>query len=193
MCLTARYQIAAIKKGAGVVDWYRTVFELIDMRSFSNLWFWISVAVLWSSTSHWVVGVPFDTIQRAKRHGGTHLDDLETLVRINVNRLLYIANTAGLWLVGFAAALVSGLIVLGFVYHIEFAQAVTCMLVPMCLVGALTIRTAKRIENGENTGDALFRRLSRHRMTTQGIGMVAIFITSMWGMWQNMHIGVLSH
>ena len=151
------------------------------------------MAVLWSSTSHWVVGVPYDTIQRAKRHGGTHLDDLETLVRINVNRLLYIASTAGLWLVGLAAAFVSGLIVLGFVYNIEFAQAVACLLVPMCLVGALTIRTAKRIEAGENSGAALFKRLSRHRLTTQFIGMVAIFLTSMWGMWQNMHIGVLSH
>ncbi|MBC7674852.1 MAG: component of SufBCD complex [Rhodoferax sp.] len=175
------------------MDWYRTVFELIDMRSFSNLWFWISVAVLWSSTSHWVLGVPYDSIQRAKRHGGTHLDDLETLARINVNRLLYIADTAGLWLVGLTAAFVSGLIVLGFVYRMEFAQALACLLVPMCLVGALTIRTARRIAAGENTGQALFRRLSRHRMTTQGIGMVAIFITSMWGMWQNLHIGVINH
>lgn len=175
------------------MDWYRTVFELIDMRSFSNLWFWISVAVLWSSTSHWVVGVPYDSVQRAKRLGGTHQDDLETLTRINVNRLLYITNTAGLWLVGLTAALVSGLLVLGFIYKMEFAQAVACLLVPMCLVGALTIRTAKRIEAGENTGAALFRRLSRHRMTTQGIGMIAIFLTSMWGMWQNMNIGVLNH
>ncbi len=175
------------------MDWYQTVFDLIDMRSFSNLWFWIALAVLWSSTSHWVVGVPYDSIQRAKRHGGVYLDDLETLVRINVNRLLYIANTAGIWLVGLTTALLSGLIVLGFFYDIEFAQAVACLLVPLCLVGALTIRTAKRIEAGENTGAALFRRLSRHRMTTQGIGMVAIFLTSMWGMWQNMHIGVLSN
>ena len=175
------------------MDWYRTIFELIDMRSFSNLWFWISVAVLWSSTSHWVIGVPYDTVQRAKRHGGAHLEDLETLVRINVNRVLFIASTAGLWLVGLTAALVSGLIVLGFVYKIEFAQAVTCLLAPMCLVGALTFRSAKLIAGGENTGVALFRRLSRHRMTTQAIGMVSIFITSMWGMWQNMHIGILGN
>lgn len=175
------------------MDWYRIVFDLIDMRSFSNLWFWIALAVLWSSTSHWVVGIPFDTIQRARRYGGEYLGDLETLARINVNRLLYIANTAGLWLVGLTTALLSGLIVLGFVYRMEFAQAVSCLLVPMCLVGFLTIRTARLIAGGENTGAALFRRLSRHRMTTQAIGMLAIFITSMWGMWQNMHIGVLSH
>lgn len=171
------------------MDWYQTVFELIDMRSFSNLWFWISLAVLWSSASHWVVGVPFDLIQRAKRYGGTHTEDLETLVRINVNRVLFIANTAGLWIVGLTAALVSGLLVLGFAYNVEFAQAVSCLLVPMCMVGALTLRTAKLIAAGENTGAALHRRLTRHRLSTQAIGMVAIFVTSMWGMWQNLQIG----
>lgn len=175
------------------MDWYHTVFELIDMRSFSNLWFWIALAVLWSSTSHWVIGVPYDMVQRAKRFGGEHTNDLEALVRINVNRILYIAGTAGLWLVGLTAMFVSGLVVLGFVYQIEFAQAVACLVVPMCVVGALTVRTAKRIANGENTGAALFRRLFRHRLSTQAIGMASIFVTSMWGMWQNMHIGVLGN
>ena len=161
------------------------------MRSFSNLWFWISLAVLWSSTSHWVIGVPFDLVQRAKRYGAEHGNDLETLVRINVNRILYITNTSGLWLIGLAAAMISGLVVLGFYYHIEFAQAVACLFLPMCIVGGLTVRTAKLINAGENTGAALFRRLSRHRLSVQLIGMVSIFVTSMWGMWQNMHVGVL--
>lgn len=163
------------------------------MRSFSNLWFWIALAVLWSTTSHWVIGVPYDMIQRAKRYGGDAANDLETLVRINVSRILYIVSTAGLWLVGLVAMLLSGLVVLGFVYHVEFAQAVTCLLAPMCLVGAMTVRSAKRIAAGENSGDALFRRLSRHRMSTQAIGMLSIFVTSMWGMWQNMQIGVLGN
>jgi len=43
------------------VTWYETIFELIDMRSFSNLWYWIVLSVLWSTMSHWVLGVPFDT------------------------------------------------------------------------------------------------------------------------------------
>ncbi len=161
------------------------------MRSFSNLWFWIALAVLWSSASHWVIGVPYDLIQRAKRHGGQHADDLDALVRINVNRLMYIANTAGLWIVGAVAFFVSGLIVLGFVYDMQFAQALACLIVPMCLVSALSVRTARKIDAGENTGPALHRRLSRQRLATQAIGMFAIFFTSMWGMWQNMNVGVL--
>ena len=169
------------------------VFDLIDMRSFSNLWFWIALAVLWSTTSHWIIGVPYDLIQRAKRFGENHADDLEDLIRINVNRNLYIADTAGLWLVGLGAFVVSGLIVMGFFYNVEFAQALICMLLPMCLVGALTVRTSRIIAAGENTGAALYRRLARHRMTVQAIGMVSIFVTSMWGMYQNMQISAFGN
>jgi hypothetical protein len=65
------------------LDWYENVFELIDMRSFSNLWYWIALAVVWSTASHWVLGVPFDLITRARRKGGVVEQDLKTLLRIN--------------------------------------------------------------------------------------------------------------
>ena len=84
------------------MDWYQTVFEMIDMRSFSNLWFWISLAVMWSTASHWVLGVPFDMVLRAKRVGGQTEIDLEDLVRINTNRLLHVGRVSGLWLLGIA-------------------------------------------------------------------------------------------
>lgn len=82
------------------MDWYQTLFEMIDMRSFSNLWFWIALAVMWSTASHWVLGVPFDMVLRARRYGGEAQADLEDIVRINVNRLLYISQVSGLWLLG---------------------------------------------------------------------------------------------
>jgi hypothetical protein len=37
----------------------------------------------------------------------------------------------------------------------------------------------------------LHRRLMRHRIMTQLLGMMSIFVTSMFGMYQNLHIGVL--
>src|SRR5690606_1500968 len=33
-------------KGATVLEWYSLIFLLIDMRSFSSLWYWIALAVL---------------------------------------------------------------------------------------------------------------------------------------------------
>lgn len=173
------------------MDWYSIIFELIDMRSFSNLWYWIVLAVLWSTSSHWVLGVPFDMISRAKRHGGQAQDDLETMVRINTQRLLHITRTAGSWLVAVLFFVTTTLIVLGFAYDVEFAQAVLFLQVPFSILMGLSLRTALMIEAGENAGEALHRRLLRHRVGTQVLGMVAIFITSLFGMYQNMHIGVL--
>ena len=104
------------------------------MRSFSNLWYWIALAVLWSSASHWVIGVPFDMVMRARRKGGQAVEDLDMMVAINVSRLLYIAETAGVWLIGMSAFLLSTLAVLAFWYQVEFAQAVIFLLAPMTLV-----------------------------------------------------------
>ncbi len=92
------------------MQWYDAIFELIDLRSFSNLWFWIALAVLWSTSSHWVLGVPFDMITRARRQGGQAQVDLEDIVRHQHRRMLYIGRTAGLWLVAIAAFMVTVLI-----------------------------------------------------------------------------------
>lgn len=172
------------------MDWVQIIFELIDLRSFSNLWYWIALAVLWSSASHWVIGVPFDMIARARRDGGEALADLEALVRINTTRMLGIARTAGLLLVGGVSFVITTLIILGFWYNVEFAQAVLFLLVPVSFLGLLTLRTSKLIASGENSGADLCRRLSRHRLSTQVLGMVAIFVTAMFGMYQNIQIGL---
>lgn len=171
------------------MDWYQTLFELIDMRSFSNLWFWIVLAVVWSTTSHYGLGVPFDMVLRAKRHGGQSAVDLEDLVRINTNRLLFITQMSGLWIAGFGCFFLTMLTLLGFVYGNEFAQALFLLALPLSLVGLLSVATARRIQAEEARGAQLYKRLTRHRLYTQIIGMVAIFVTALWGMFQNLSVG----
>jgi hypothetical protein len=161
------------------------------MRSFSNLWYWIALAVAWSSASHWVLGVPFDMVQRARRVGGQAQIDLEDLTRVNVNRLLYIARVSGLWLLGISCFLLSGLAMLAFVYWIEFAQAVFLLAFPMALVGLLNLSTARLIEGQNLRDEDLCKRLTRCRLFTQMIGTASIFFTALWGMYQNLTIGVL--
>lgn len=173
------------------MDWYEIVLEVIDMRSFSNLWFWIALAVLWSTTSHWVLGVPYDMVLRARRHGEQSQIDLETLVRINTNRLLHIGRVSGLWLLGFVCFALTALGILGFYYGIEFAQAVFLLVFPMTFVGMLSLSTAGLIAANDETGDTLFKRLRKHRTITQVIGMISIFVTALFGMYQNLSIGAL--
>lgn len=174
-----------------VSDLQLVLFEHIDMRSFSNLWFWIALAVMWSTASHWVLGVPFDMVAHARKHGHQAQVDLEDLVRIHTKRLLYISQVAGLWLLGLACFLLSGLLVLGFYYRVEFAQAVFLLVFPMCLVGLLSLGTARRIVDDHLTGEPLQRRLIRHRFWVQLIGVASIFVTAMWGMYQNFSLQVL--
>lgn len=173
------------------MDWYQGIFELIDMRSFSNLWFWIALAVMWSSASHWVLGVPFDMVVRARRKGGEAEKDLEDIVRINVNRMLMIARVSGMWILGVVSFVLTGLAILGWAYDVEFAQAVFLLMMPVTMVGLLSLRTALRIEADQPKGEALRKCLTRHRLVTQMIGTVAIFVTAVWGMYQNLSIGPL--
>ncbi|AKS46058.1 hypothetical protein SAMN05444287_1162 [Octadecabacter temperatus] len=171
------------------MNWTNTLFEVIDMRSFSNLWFWIALAVFWSSVSHWVLGVPFDMIQKARKMGGQAEVDLHDMVRINVNRLLYIGQVSGLVLLAFLSFFLTSMGILAFVYDVEFAQAVFLLGFPMTIVGALSLSTAKVIAAQQPEGEALFARLSKHRVITQFIGMISIFITAMFGMYQNLAVG----
>lgn len=171
------------------MNWTNTLFEVIDMRSFSNLWFWIALAVVWSSVSHWVLGVPFDMVQRARKNGGQAEIDLHDLIRINVNRLLYIGQVSGLVLLSFLSFFLTSLAILAFVYDVEFAQAVFLLAFPMTLVGGLSLSTAKVIARDQPEGDVLYARLTKHRVITQFIGMVSIFVTAMYGMYQNLAVG----
>jgi hypothetical protein len=115
---------------------------------------------------------------------------MEDLVRINVSRLLFIGRMSGLWLAGLTCFTLTGLALLGFVYWVEFAQAVFLLLAPMTLVGLLSLNTARLIQDEAASGEALYKRLFRHRIFTQLIGMASIFVTAMWGMYTNLSLGI---
>ncbi len=180
---------------AATVNWYDTVFELIDMRSFSNLWFWIALAVLWSSTSHWVLGVPWDLVSRARKaeHTGDaqSVIDFHDLVRINTNRIVFIVRESGLLIAGFVCFILTVTFMTGFLYGHEFAQALFLLGLPMSVVGLMSFATARKIKARALEGEPLYRQMYRHRLATQVVGMISIFVTAMWGMLQNMTVGVL--
>lgn len=176
------------------MDILQTIFDLINMRSFSSLWYWIAMAVVWSTTSHWVLGVPFDMVLRARRKGGIAAEDLVTLTTINVRRLMTIGREAGMTLAVVISFLLSMMVVLGFGYHMEFAQALSLLALPLSVVGLLSLRTAARLEPVLAAGtdaETISRVLTRHRVAVQAVGLVAITITSLWGMLQNLQLSVL--
>lgn len=130
-------------------------------------------------------------LTRARRQGGQAERDFEDMVRISINRIRHIQGRAGLWLIGFVSFFLTVLGLLGFYYWVEFAQAVFLLMAPLTFVGALTLRTAHTIARDKPTGEELRRRMIVTRFWVQVVGMVAIFITSIWGMLQNFAIGGL--
>lgn len=170
------------------MNWTQTIFEVIDMRSFSNLWFWIMLALFWSTMSHRVMGVPFDMVARAKRHGGQAMTDFEDMVRINVNRMMLIARISGVWILGGVCFVLTVLGLLAFWYRIEFAQAVFLLVLPFSIVGLMDYLAARKIERDPPRGLALCSRIVRLRFGTQVVGMISIFVTAMYGMYRNLSV-----
>ena len=170
---------------------FETLSEMIDLRSFSNLWYWIALAVLWSTLSHRILGVPFDMVGRARKYGGQQAQDLEDLVRINVNRMTFVVNSAGVWLLALVCFILSVLGTLGFALGVEFAQAVFLLVFPLALVMLINLVTADRILREQAQGEDLYKALTTCRFLVQLLGMVCIFVTALWGMYQNLHIGPL--
>jgi len=174
-----------------------TLTDLIDMRSFSNLWYWIALAVVWSSASRWVLGVPWDLVIRARRRGGVAAEQLHGLVQINVARYLLVAREGGLAATALMSFLMTMLLLLGFAYNVEFCQALAFIAVPMALVAWMTLRVAAAYEaalasDGAPSTEVLIRVLTRHRLHVQLVGIVALTVTAFWGMVQNFNISILN-
>lgn len=156
---------------------------LIDFRTFSNIWYWLAVMVTWAVATHWVIGVPFDMVVRARRQGGQAAQDLDILVAINLRRLLTLSGTPAVILVGIGAFVVTAAAMLGFVYGLELAQGLFCLVFPLVFVAVLTWRSCQRLALDQQTGPAFIRALVRLRFWIQLIAITALFCTALLGIY----------
>ena len=108
---------------------------------------------------------------------------------MNAERLLSFAETSGPVAVGLAFFLLTGLAVLGWGYRLEFCQAVFLLICPALIVLAMSVWTAGRLR-AAGYGDVP-TLLRKHRTLVQLLGVVFIFVTAFWGMYQNWNVGPL--
>ena len=170
------------------MDLIETLAEVIDARSFSSLWYWIAMAVLWSSATHWILGIPWDVVHRARRDPDD-AGDLQDLARVNVNRVLRVARVAGALAAGSIAALLTLLAVTGFAYGSEFAQSVFLMAAPLTAAGMLALHSAQGIARDGAAGADLIAHLVRLRRRIQAVAIGAIFVAATYGMFRNLAVG----
>ena len=167
------------------MNWNDAIFQLIDLRTFSSVWYWLAVAVTWSTVCHWIIGVPFDLIYRARRDGGQAAMDLDLIVDINVRRLMTISDMAGASLTAVAAFVIAALASMGFYYGFELAQGFFLLALPLTLVGMISMRRSRRYAIGRPTGKELALELMKLRFWIQVLAVGAIFVTAMYGMYYN--------
>lgn len=170
------------------MDFYSSVLEVLNLGSFSSVWYWIALAVMWSLVSHFVLGVPYDVIRRAASDPKA-AEDMASLVRIAAGRMTSLDHRAELGAVAVLTATLTMLGLIGFGYGAEMAQAVFFMVFPLSLVLLLSVRRAQRIVDGGLYGEELRRSLIRHRRYVQLIGMASLFVTAVYGMFHNFAVG----
>ena len=160
---------------------YDMIIEMLDMRAFSSLWYWLLLALIWSRVNGRGLGIPYDMVIRARRGSDTALADLEILARIHALRQQQLFHETGLALSAVFAAVLSALALLGFAYGLETAQALFFLMAPPVLIQVHRLYCARRILQDSGQGAALLRCLGGHRLVTQLTGLVTFLITAVWG------------
>lgn len=170
---------------------FQTLLSTIDLRSFSNVWFWIVLVVAWSSFTSTLLGIPADMVYRARRQGGQAMIDLETMALLQAQRRQNLLRQSG----PFSAAIWTGLlttsVVLGFVYWLELGQALSLLLIPLALGHLSGLPLIRRIAQGTLGGESLLRAIRWHRFWMMMLGLFAIMVTTLWGMFYNVVVPVL--
>ncbi|MEM6618844.1 MAG: component of SufBCD complex [Pseudomonadota bacterium] len=160
--------------------------EVIGSRSFASIWYWIVFALLWTRTTHWTLGVPYEDARSAALAGGQHARDFEVMMEIAARKRLVIIESSPTAIVGLGAFLLATVFMLGFWFGIQFMQATFLLVFPLTLVTTMSVRLAQRVHYGGLRGATLYRAYVWHRRIKQVIGAVAIFFAAFWGVSQTL-------
>jgi len=152
----------------------------MDLGSFWSVWYWIAHAVIWSLASHFALGVPHDMVQQANREEdetGPWSRAAEAVMQAQIFRFTAIFDRYGEVMTGVGAFLLSVVATMGFYVGVELSKAIFCILAPLTLIYAFSIRTALRVRARRLSGADLRGAISRQRLVNQAIGFAAIILT----------------
>ena len=152
--------------------------DLIDFATFSSVWYWIFIALAWSSRSHWTIGIPFDAVIRAEKRGGTWESDLDAMAHAMSARFALFMGRGGPWIIGVATFVVTGLIATGIATRNEMVLGIAAFAVPMILAEAGDVRLALRIHATGLRGYDLRRALVWRRFLNQVTGLVSLLLAA---------------
>lgn len=157
------------------------VIQLFQTKSFDNVWYWVLLAIAWSLMSYWTFGVGHHEAVQARRNGGEHLTEFETIVGIYCKRVCESLDRYGTFAALAISFILAMLATLGFWFWILFAQALFLLVAPLMAANVVTLIFACRQDRAPLAGKALIRRYRNLRMLKQAIGVFTIMTASAWG------------
>lgn len=172
------------------------ILAILDSRSFGSIWFWLLLALAWSLLGRKVAGVPYDIAQAVRRKPALgacpDADDPDGLLLLDWLSLTLprrrLGRVEGVVLLFIATFVLTALVLLGFFYGLEMAQALVLLLLPFAALAPLEIRLAERLsvilhdaatkELPLNLAAAQAARLmQRHRLIVTLMSVAAVAIT----------------
>ncbi len=153
-------------------------FSLIETTSFLSIWYWIITAVAWSMTAHWTMGVPYDALRLAEKHGGDFAEQCDLQAHINARRLIYYFDKGGPYFIAFIGFMLSLIGGWGFIQGSELAQAIFVLAGPLLFTSVFSVRLAYRIKDEALQGAPLRKALRTRRIWNQTIGTIAILFAA---------------
>lgn len=164
--------------------------HLLASRSFTSIWFWLMLALVWSLVGRNIAGVP-DQVVRAARRGdeGAAVRLLDWLSLTLPERIAHPGEWAVMVAVG--AFALSSLAVLGFGFGLEMAQALAMLLIPLGLVALLRQRLARQLRailtraaagaSPDDSAAQAARRITRHRWLSLALSVLTLVGAAFYG------------
>lgn len=173
----------------------QALLALLDSRSFSTIWYWLILAIGWSMAGRHVLGVPPDVVHRVLRKKEEGQDQAAFALLDWLSLMLprwRIAPMDGAIVLGISCFVLVVLLMLGFVYGLEMAQALFLLLGPLAFVALLQFRLAVRLgrllDGARSNQLAVYdaaqqaaRQMRRLRLAISAMSIVVVAIAAYWG------------
>lgn len=163
-----------------------TILELIDLKSFSSIWYWLVVGTLWARAINAPMTVPLDILRAAAGGDANASHDVVRICAMQKRRRAALTKLLGPMQTALWAFFLTVLLISGWGYGAEFAQAVFLIAAPMSLVSNMTARYARRLPMEESQSEERHKSLFRLKNRIQITGLASVFVSAIWGMLHNL-------
>lgn len=151
------------------------LYEMLDWRAFSSLWFWVLFILLWLRSCQRIAHVPIAELIRAK---AGDVGDFMSIVRIYATKPMLSTGFSDVIIVFVQFFGVTALVGLGLYWGSEIAFAVLTLILPAIVLHYADRRLLKRAVSLPQA--EVIRLWSRAHVRRQIFGALFIFVVSLY-------------